>query len=146
MKVILLRDVAKIGRRFDLVEVPDGYASNQLIPKLWAEPATPQNLKKIQKRQTETVTKKNATLEQFHAIKHALQETKLEIEAEANEKNHLFKAVNVNDIVEKAKMANIFIDATMIKISQPIKELGEHSIQLISGKDIAEIVIKVIKK
>ena len=40
MKVILLRDVAKLGRRFAVVEVPDGFALNQLIPKGMAEAAS----------------------------------------------------------------------------------------------------------
>ena len=39
MKVILLQDVAKIGRRSEVVEVPDGYAQNKLIPKGMAQPA-----------------------------------------------------------------------------------------------------------
>ena len=49
MKVILLR-WAKIGRRYTVVEVPDGYALNKLIPKKkMAEQASPANLKKIEK-------------------------------------------------------------------------------------------------
>ena len=53
MKVILLQDVAKIGKRSDLVEVPDGYAMNQLIPKRMAETATAQNKKRIAKQQAD---------------------------------------------------------------------------------------------
>ena len=52
MKVILLQDVAKIGKRFETVDVPDGYALNMLIPKRMAEPATPENLKRVDARRT----------------------------------------------------------------------------------------------
>ena len=48
MKVILLKDVAKIGRRFEIKEVPDGYALNKLIPKNMAQFATPENIKRIE--------------------------------------------------------------------------------------------------
>ena len=47
MKVILLRDVAKIGKRYEIVEVPDGFALNKLIPKKDAEAATPVNVKRV---------------------------------------------------------------------------------------------------
>ncbi len=47
MQVILLQDVAKIGRRFDVVNVADGYGLNKLIPQGMAKPATPENIKKI---------------------------------------------------------------------------------------------------
>ena len=47
MKVILLKDVAKIGRRHEVAEVPDGYALNMLIPKGLAKAGTPENIKKL---------------------------------------------------------------------------------------------------
>ena len=46
MKVILLRDVAKIGKRFEVKEVPTGHALNFLIPKKLAEPATTEALRR----------------------------------------------------------------------------------------------------
>ena len=61
MKVILLRDVAKIGRRFEIVEVPDGYALNKLIPKKDAEAATPANVKRIQQNKDRTNANKAET-------------------------------------------------------------------------------------
>ena len=54
MKVILLQDVAKIGRRFDIVEVPSGYGMNKLIPQGMAKPATPENVKAINAQSAKT--------------------------------------------------------------------------------------------
>ena len=50
MKVILLRDVARLGRKGTVADVPTGYAMNQLIPSKSAAPATPENLKKADSR------------------------------------------------------------------------------------------------
>jgi large subunit ribosomal protein L9 len=146
MKVILLQDVAKIGKRFSVVEVPDGYALNQLIPKRMAEAATPANLKKIERRQAETAATKEADLARFQAAKTILTANKITVLVEANEQGHLFKAVHETEIADAAQTMGADIESVMVKIEKPIKELGDHSIQLVSGTQVADITIEVIKK
>ena len=145
MKVILLQDVAKIGKRSDLVEVPDGYAMNQLIPKKMAEPATTQNKKRIEKLQAEAESNKEADRARFEAAKAAMTEKTLQIHTEANEQGHLFKAVSENDIAEAAQAAGIDIDAAMLVVGEPIKEVGERTVTLIRGDNKAEVTIEVVK-
>jgi len=146
MKVILLRDVAKIGRRSEIVEVPDGYARNQLIPKGMAEPASTSNLKKIQKRRVETETATAKATEEFTTAMNLLKDTPVKVAVDLNEKDHAFKAVSENEIVSAAKNLGIEIDTTMVKISSPIKQAGGHKVILHSGADQAEFTIEVIKK
>lgn len=146
MKVILLQDVAKIGRRFSVVEVPDGYAINQLIPKKMAEPATPVNLKKIEKRQADTAASKEAGAARFDAAVAALTAETLQIAAGANEQDHLFQAVHEADVVTVAKEKGIDIDAAMLKIATPIKSLGVHEIEVVTGDKKKTITIEVVKK
>lgn len=146
MKVILLQDVAKIGRRFSVVEVPDGYAINQLIPKKMAEPATAVNLKKIEKRQADTTASKEANEARFDAAVAALTAEALLVAAEANEQEHLFQAVHEADVVTAAKEKGIDIDAAMLKIAAPIKSLGTHEIELVIGSKKKTITIEVVKK
>ncbi len=146
MKVILLQDVAKIGRRFDVAEVPDGYALNQLIPKQMAEAATPANMKRIERRQAESTATKEAGQASFESAKAALLAEVVTVVVEANDKGHLFKAVHEADIAAAAKEAGVEVDVSMIKISSPIKEIGDHEIVLASGGDTAAFTIKVTKK
>jgi large subunit ribosomal protein L9 len=134
MKVILLRDVAKIGRRFEVVEVPDGYAQNQLIPKKLAETATPANLKKV------TALKETASLhhkledDQFAAAVKAIEERPLALEAgQVNAQGHLFKAIHEADIVAAAKARGVVLLGGQIQIKSPIKSLGRHEIVLKHG-------------
>ena len=49
MRIILLQDVKKVGQRGSVVTVADGYAQNVLLPKKLATPATPENLKRIER-------------------------------------------------------------------------------------------------
>jgi len=146
MKVILLQDVAKIGKRSDLVEVPDGYALNQLIPKRMAEAATKQNKKRIEKLQADAESNKEADRARFAAAEAALTAKTIQVSAEVNEKGHAFKAVSEQDIAEAAQAAGIDVEAAMLAVGDPIKEVGEHTIQLIRGDNKATITIEVIKK
>lgn len=145
MKVILLQDVAKIGKRSDIVEVPDGYAMNQLIPKKMAEAATIQNKKRIEKLHAEVSASKEADQGRFEAAKSALTATTLQIKAEANEQGHLFKAVSEKDIAAAAQEAGIDIEESMLVVGTPIKELGEHTVDLMRGDAKAHITIEVVK-
>ncbi|MEZ4104619.1 MAG: 50S ribosomal protein L9 [Candidatus Paceibacterota bacterium] len=130
MKVILLRDVAKIGRRFEVVNIPDGYALNSLIPKKDAEPATPANLKRIEKQKTKTASNREADLADFKIKAEKLCAKPLEIPAEINEIGHLFQSIHASDIVMAAKNCDITLSENTIVIDKPIKEAGEHSVTL----------------
>jgi len=146
MKVILLQDVAKIGKRFSVVDVPDGYAANQLIPKKMAEPASPINLKKIERRQAGNDASNQANLAKFEQAKEAMMANVVKILVDANEKGHLFKAVHEADIVSAAKDAGVDINTAMLKINHPIKEIGAHVITLTQSGVVADITIEVVKK
>jgi large subunit ribosomal protein L9 len=145
MKVILLQDVAKIGRRHEVVDVPNGYAANKLIPKKLAEPATPANLKKIEKVQATKAGAAAETEAMFTAAKEALQAEPLTIPAEMNEKEHLFKAVDASDIVEAAAAKGIVVTPQMIVFPEVIKTAGEHTVTLQAGPHNALFTINVVK-
>lgn len=146
MKVILLRDVAKIGRRNDIIELPDGYALNQLIPKKWAEAATPVNIKKIQAQKTAHASHDEAELQQFQTVVAQLKNEPLLVEAGPDDNGHLFKAVSVDDIVDGAVAKGIKLEKSWILITKPIKALGVQEITLKRGDKSVTCSIEIIKK
>lgn len=146
MKVILVRDVAKIGRRNQIVEVPDGYAQNQLIPKQWALPATPQNLKRIESLNAGVAASKEVKDEAFHQAVEILKEIKLTIAAEANEQGHLFKSIHAVDVSAAAKVAAVNLDSKAVEIGEQIKSLGTHEIMLVHGQEKIPYTITIVKK
>lgn len=146
MKVILLRDVAKIGRRHEVVEVPDGYALNQLIPKKWAEAATPANLKKVTAQKAVTNLHHKLEDDQFASAVSILSASPLKVVAgQVNEQGHLFKAIHETDIVAAAKSHGAVLMPQQVQIASPLKSLGEHSITL-KHKGVSKVVTVEISK
>jgi large subunit ribosomal protein L9 len=146
MKIILLQDVAKIGRRYEVVEVPDGFAMNQLIPKKMAEPATPANLKRVEKMNLNKVASAEADSDAFKTAVATIEATPITITVEANEKGHLFKAVDAGEVVVAAQAVGAVVTQEMVEFTTPIKEVGEHEITLKLGDDTATITINLAGK
>lgn len=146
MKIILLQDVARIGRKGAIVDVPDGFAQNKLIPKKMAAPATEVNLKKAQKAIVDATAAQGAVEAGFRAALAELKDKPVHIKAEANEQSHLFRAISIDEIVAAAKVMKVTLDPAMVVIDKPIKSLGQHEIGLhwkdLKGSFVVEIVSK----
>ncbi|MDE2188368.1 MAG: 50S ribosomal protein L9 [Patescibacteria group bacterium] len=131
MKIILLKDIPKVGKKFEVKNAADGYAANMLIPRGLAIPATPENLKRTEneKAKIEGERKIHAAL-LAENIK-ALESTVVTISGKANEKGHLFAALHKETIVnELAKQSRIQLDPEMLVLDHPLKEVGEHMIEV----------------
>lgn len=142
MKVILLKDVAKIGRRFEIVEVPDGYALNKLIPKNMAQFATPENIKRITAVSSKQKEHQVHDNEQFTQLLSLLESAMVTVEVEANAEGRMFQALKAEAIVAAIAVAvGTTISKDQVIMKEPIKSIGEHVIELASGKTHRSISI-----
>ena len=142
MKIILTTDVPKVGNRYDLKELKDGYA-NILIAKGVALLATPKALSLLSVKKAQTEKKREDEMKMFEAIIASIDNKKIEIKAKANDKGHLFKSVGSKDVVEAIKNeTGVEIDESSI-IMNHIKELGSHTIEIKKGnkKGKCEVVV-----
>jgi len=147
MKVILLRDVAKIGRRFDVVNVPDGFALNKLIPKGLAESATGESLKRLQNISAKLQKDRTSEAVSFNEALTSLKDIEVPVEVEANPEGRMFQALKIEAIVEAvAKATGITLHSEQIVLEAPIKSLGEHKVTLVSGETKGEFVVNLIAK
>ncbi len=146
MKVILLQDVAKLGRKFALVSVSDGYALNQLIPKKLAEAATPESLKRLQKMQSTFAEAKEKQAYSFDEAVSLLNEKPLEIKVETNDQGHLFAALHVKDIASAMAALGAHVEPEFIHLPKPIKTAGAHTIELKHKDKTAPLVIEVVSQ
>jgi large subunit ribosomal protein L9 len=142
MRVILLRDVAKIGRRMDIVTVPDGYAMNKLVPQGMALPATPENLKRVRADKAKVEIKHAHAVSHYQSVIDALKDKVVTVTAPANADGGLFKSVKADAIASAAaKTAGLEVPTHMVLVPEPIKHTGEYDISF--TQDTHQAIIKV---
>jgi large subunit ribosomal protein L9 len=146
MKVILIKDVARIGRRGEIKEVPSGHALNFLIPRKMAEPATPFNLKRLTEMKSKQAEGVLHTEESFENALKTLETTQVELAAPANEQGHLFKGIKAVDISGRLTELGIPIAVECIDLPHPLKSLGTHEVPLLSGKKHGVLTLSIIQK
>jgi len=130
MKVFLRDDVKNLGKIGDVVSVSDGYARNFLLPKKLAVEANTKNIKEfehnkkiIHERAAKIRGASQATAEKLSALS-------LTIRAKAGEEEKLFGSVTTMDIAEALKAEGFEIDKKKISLEEPIKRLGEYSVEV----------------
>ena len=143
MKVILLQDVEKLGKKNDLKEVADGYARNFLIPNKMAVLATKPEIAKMEEQKKIDVQKAEKELAVFQGTASQLDGLELEIAAKADNDGKFFGAVNTVKITEKLNEQGFEIKNNQVKIAELIKEAGEYE-ALIELPHNLEVKIKVI--
>jgi large subunit ribosomal protein L9 len=144
MKVILIKDVKGMGRAHTEVETSDGYALNYLIPKKFAIAATAVAKAEAETRRRQVVDTKVVDAALLTQNISALAEAKIIIKMKANEKGHLYDAVDAAEIVKAAKeQAHIDLPEEVIKLEKPIKELGTFDIPVSSADTFGKFAITV---
>jgi large subunit ribosomal protein L9 len=143
MKVILLQDIAKIGRKFEIKEVANGFAMNFLIPHGKAQFADNVTVQRIESQRKRELEKKKGKDEELST---ALKEQKeLVIKAKANEEGHLFAKIDGGKVADfLTSSVGYKVEDTQINLETPIKEAGEHTIGVLVGEKTVDVTIKVV--
>lgn len=126
MKVILLQDVARVGRRHDIKDVPDGLAQNFLIPRKMVLPATAQNIEKAKHVLEQRAASREGKVDSFRKTLAALATANLTLKAPANPSGGLFKGVRTEDLAQLVTKEVGPLSASEIKLEHPIKTTGVH--------------------
>lgn len=137
MKIILNRDVPKLGKGGELVEVKDGYARNYLLPRNYAVAATPGAKKAyaaLREREKEREAKRAGDAQ---AAGEKLKGIELQFIAKAGAGTRLFGSVTVADVAEKIKaVSGVDVDKRRIGLLEPIKNLGNYKVQVRLHSDV----------
>lgn len=136
MKVVLLKDVPKLGRKYDIKDVSDGHGRNFLIKNGLAEFATPGALKKADEAKQKIVAVKKMEEAEVEAGLARIAKVTLNLKGKANEEGHLFAGVKAEDLsVALKSMTDLTVAPEYIKLDKPIKTVGEHEIEVaVAGK------------
>ena len=147
MEVILREDVERLGNRGDVVKVAAGYARNFLLPKKLAVAATDSN-KKIVEQERQAHLRKEAKLKnEAEDLSKLLVGAAVTIAQKAGENDQLFGSVTAKDVAEALEKQNFTIDRRKIQLDEPIKQLGQHKVNVRLHKDVTtEITVNVVRE
>ena len=129
MKIILLQDEKKLGKKGDIIEASEGYARNYILPKKIGVEATPKNLNdlKLKKANEDKIAQENLEKAKEFA---ALIETKsVVVKMKAGENGKAFGAVSGKEIVSALKeQHDIEVDKKKIQLADNIKNFGCYEV------------------
>ena len=128
MKVILLQDVKKIGKKGDVINTSDGYARNYLFPRKLAEEATDSNLHILNNKKENERKQKLAELEAAQKLAKELKGKELKLTVKTGENNKLFGAITSKDVAELIK--------TQYKVEVEKKKIVMDTIKLAGTYEI----------
>jgi len=147
MKIILLDDVTKVGRRGEVREVSDGYARNYLIPKKLALSATAGNLKNLGHIKQQQDAKADRIKSAAEARRERIEALVYEDRRQASEEGKLFGSVTSQDIVDFLEQHKIKVARKQVRLDEPIKALGETVVPIRLHSDVtAQLKVSVVRE
>ena len=146
MKLILTREVAKVGSAGDVVTVKDGYARNFLLPRGVAIAWSLGGEKQIEGIRRARAAREVRDIDHAKEIKASLEKTAVTINVKAGAAGRLFGSVTDKDIAAAIKAAaGVDIDRHSIKTAGHIKKAGDHSVKVaLAHSVVATVTVTVV--
>lgn len=144
MKVILNKDIAKTGRKYDVIEVKSGYATNYLFPRGLAKQADKNSLAELESLRANAEKLRLEREKELQALLSTVNEVTIPLTKKANDKGHLFASVSVEEIAQAIKdSTGVQIESDHIVLKGHVKEVGEHKINIKVGEKGAICILAV---
>lgn len=145
MKIILLSDVKKQGKKGDILTVKDGYG-NFLINKGDAVLSTNNSMNKLDRENKEKEKKELELIDQCEKTKRQIEKQNIIFKVKVGANDKVFGSISPKQIVEELKNKGYNIDKKQIKSDVPIDTLGYHFINIeLHKKVIAKLKIELKK-
>lgn len=143
--VVLRDDIEKLGRSGDVVRVKPGYARNYLVPRGFASLATHGNVAQIEHEKKAAIARAAKLRAGAQGRAAELSAVTVEISAQAGDNERLFGSVGTRDIAQALAKKGIEVDRKKIVLDEPIKDLGEHEVNIKLGYEVnATIKVRVV--
>jgi len=126
MKILLIKDVFKLGRAGDVKKVADGYGRNYLIPQGLAILATPGAIKQADRIRSKAAERREALNNELGGLAEQIEGLRLLFAAKAGETDKLYGSITTQQIADSVEEETSFkIKKQQIEV-QPIRTLGKH--------------------
>ncbi|MBQ5952684.1 MAG: 50S ribosomal protein L9 [Lachnospiraceae bacterium] len=145
MKLVLLQDVKALGKKNDIVNVNDGYARNYLIPRKLGVEANAAALNELKTQQANAAFQAAEQLKAAQELASKIGSVKLEMPVKVGGNGKLFGALSSKEIADAMKeQFGIDMDKKKIVLAEPIKEVGERTVEVKLHKDVtAKLALNV---
>jgi large subunit ribosomal protein L9 len=147
MKVILLQDIEKLGKKHEVKEVADGYARNFLLPNNLVKLATRKAMEEIEAQKELMSKEAEGELKVIQEIISRIDGQEVEVAVKAKEDGKIFGSITPPKIIQALKKKGFNIKKDQIKIKEAIKKLGEYPIMVTFDHNLeAEIKVMVVEE
>ena len=140
MDVILTENVKNLGTIGEVVKVKPGYGRNFLVPQGLAVEASEAKLKEVEHHKRQLNRKAEKLSQEAADVKARIEAVECTFVHKASEEGKLFGSVTSMEIAESLAAQGIELDLRKILLEQPIKELGEHSVDIKLNAGVNAIV------
>ena len=130
MRVILLDDVPKLGRRGEVREVAEGYARNYLLPQRLVVPASAANLTQLDQIKQHQEVRSRREKADAEAQAKSIEVLTFSQVRQASEEGRLYGSVGVQDLAGFLVQNGISVEKRRIGLDEPIKALGEYTVPI----------------
>ncbi len=143
MKVILLKDIEDLGKKYEIKEVKDGYVKNLLLPEKLVKPATKEALQWLESQKEVIAKEVEEDLKKSQDLASKIDGIEVNLSVKVGDEGQMFESINTQKISEKLKEMGFEIKKSNISLENPIKELGEFPVKLNLDHNL-EVEIKII--
>lgn len=145
MKVILLQDDKKLGKKGAIVEVSEGFARNCILPKKIGVEATPKNLNDLKLQRANDEKRAKEILEAAQALGKELESKTVVVKIKAGEGGKTFGSVSTKEIASALKeQYNIDIDKKKILLEDHLRAFGSVEVPVkLHPQVTAKLMVKV---
>jgi large subunit ribosomal protein L9 len=146
MKVLLIKDVYKLGRAGEIKKVAAGYGRNYLIPQGFAIPATSGSIQQAERIKVKATELRAALNEELSDIAEVLSGKTLIFAVKAGETGHLYGSVSSEDIVAEIK-AKYDIDLEKRQVeTEPLRQLGTYTVPIQLTMDLVPEITVIVHR
>ncbi|MBE5892203.1 MAG: 50S ribosomal protein L9 [Lachnospiraceae bacterium] len=147
MKIILLQDEKKLGKKGDIIEASEGYARNFILPKKIGVEATPQNMNNLKLQKANEDKKAKELLDAAKAMAAELETKQIVVKIKAGEGGRAFGSVSTKEIAAAFKeQHNLEIDKKKIQLPDSLKTFGTHEVAVkLHPQVTGKLIVKVLE-
>ena len=145
MKIILLKDVKKQGKKGDIINVADGYG-NFLIKDHKAVLASSGSVTRLNNEKAQAKKEEERLIKECEKIKNLLEKDKFVFKVKTGKQDKVFGSISPKQIENELKNKNYDVEKKYIHIKEPLSTLGVHNVDIeLHKKVIATIKVEISK-